>query len=262
MTGWIIGLVANTLFGEMLQTVWNDAIPSMLLLVGAGVRDRRRRRVRRHRRRRLGPRARPTAHVVIAVLRCVHRRFRFRRRLAHGSPRVTMSTVAMVVVAACGGTSGGDTDGALPPLLSVEQLGEGWVASDPGDVALLPGTVAPPCPFEGEIPDVEVAAADSIEFGDEERQLGINHTVVELDGDAESAQAVLATWESMDCSGSDADQRPVEGLPDGVFGVELDTIDSDFTQAVLVRVDGRRCRSSSSPARATSPSTSPANSPR
>lgn len=37
VTGWIIGLVANTLFGEMLQTVWNDAVPSMLLLVGAGV---------------------------------------------------------------------------------------------------------------------------------------------------------------------------------------------------------------------------------
>jgi hypothetical protein len=43
---------------------------------------------------------------------------------------------------------------------------------------------------------------------------------------------------AMDCSGADADQRPVDGLPDGVFGVELDTIDSDFTQAVLVRVDG------------------------
>jgi hypothetical protein len=37
VTGWIIGLVAETLFGEMLQTVWNDAVPSMLLLVGAGV---------------------------------------------------------------------------------------------------------------------------------------------------------------------------------------------------------------------------------
>jgi hypothetical protein len=37
VTGWIIGLVENTLFGEMLQTVWNDAVPSMLLLVGAGV---------------------------------------------------------------------------------------------------------------------------------------------------------------------------------------------------------------------------------
>ena len=36
VTGWIIDLVANTLFGEMLQTVWNDAVPSMLLLVGAG----------------------------------------------------------------------------------------------------------------------------------------------------------------------------------------------------------------------------------
>ncbi len=36
VTGWIIGLVANTLFGEMLQTVWDDAVPSMLLLVGAG----------------------------------------------------------------------------------------------------------------------------------------------------------------------------------------------------------------------------------
>jgi hypothetical protein len=37
VTGWIIGLVADTLFGEMLQTVWNDAVASMLLLVGAGV---------------------------------------------------------------------------------------------------------------------------------------------------------------------------------------------------------------------------------
>jgi hypothetical protein len=37
VTGWIIGLVSDTLFGEMLQTVWDDAVPSMLLLVGAGV---------------------------------------------------------------------------------------------------------------------------------------------------------------------------------------------------------------------------------
>ena len=37
VTGWIIGLVADTLFGEMLQTVWSDAVASMLLLVGAGV---------------------------------------------------------------------------------------------------------------------------------------------------------------------------------------------------------------------------------
>lgn len=36
VAGWIIGLVADTLFGEMLQTVWNDAVPTMLLLVGAG----------------------------------------------------------------------------------------------------------------------------------------------------------------------------------------------------------------------------------
>jgi hypothetical protein len=36
LTGWIIGLVADTLFGEMLRTVWNDAVASMLLLLGAG----------------------------------------------------------------------------------------------------------------------------------------------------------------------------------------------------------------------------------
>ena len=144
---------------------------------------------------------------------------------------------AILAFSACSGGSDGAND-QLPPLLSVGQLGDGWVASDPGDVALLPGTIAPPCPFEGEIPDVEVAAADSIEFGDESRGLGINHTVVELNGEAETAQAVLTTWVVMDCSGSDADQRPVEGLPDDVFGVELDTIESDFTQAVLVRVDG------------------------
>jgi hypothetical protein len=122
--------------------------------------------------------------------------------------------------------------------LTQAQLGAGWTASDPGDVALLPGSVAPPCPFEGEIPDIEVAAAESIEFGDESRQLGINHTVVELNGDTDDALAVLRTWKEMDCSGSDAEQRPVTGLPDGIFGVELDTVDSDFTQTVLVRVDG------------------------
>ncbi len=122
--------------------------------------------------------------------------------------------------------------------MSEQQLGAGWVASNPGDVALLPGTVAPPCPFDGDIPDVEVTAAGSVEFGDESRGLGINHTVVELNGDADAAQAVLDTWVTMDCAGSDADQRPVEGLPDDIFGVELDTVDSDFTQAVLIRVDG------------------------
>lgn len=37
IVGWIIGLISNTLFGEMLETVWSDAVPSMLLLVGAGV---------------------------------------------------------------------------------------------------------------------------------------------------------------------------------------------------------------------------------
>ena len=142
-----------------------------------------------------------------------------------------------LAVGACGGPAGDEGTATLPPLLSVEQLGDGWVASDPGDVALLAGTVAPPCPFDGEIPDVEVAAADSIEFGDEARRLGINHTVVELNGDADAANAVLDTWVRMDCSGSDADRRPVDGLPEDVFGVELDTIDSEFTQAVLVRVD-------------------------
>ena len=135
---------------------------------------------------------------------------------------------ALAAIGACSGTPD-DRGAVLAPLLNVDQLGNGWVASDPGDVALLPGTIAPPCPFEGEIPDVEIAAADSLEFGDESRGLGINHTVVELNGEADTASAVLDTWVRMDCSDSDADQRPVEGLPDDVFGVELDTIDSDFT---------------------------------
>jgi len=156
---------------------------------------------------------------------------RIPERVAHGS-----MVALLFVAAACGGTSD-QAEAELPPLLSEEQLGEGWVSSDPGDVALLPGSVAPPCPFEGAIPDVDVIAADSVEFGDEARQLGINHTVVGLN-DAATAQAVLGTWETMDCTDSDAIQRPVGDLPDGVFGVELDTIDSEFTQTVLVGVDG------------------------
>ena len=35
VAGWLIGLVADTLFGEMIDAVWSDAVPSMLL-VGAG----------------------------------------------------------------------------------------------------------------------------------------------------------------------------------------------------------------------------------
>jgi hypothetical protein len=37
VAGWIIGAVADTLFGEMIDAVWSDAVPSMLLLTGAGV---------------------------------------------------------------------------------------------------------------------------------------------------------------------------------------------------------------------------------
>jgi hypothetical protein len=149
-----------------------------------------------------------------------------------------VAVAAAVALAACGGDGEPSETEVLPPLLTEAQLGTGWTASDPGQVALLPGSVAPPCPFEGEIPDIEVAAAESVEFGDEARQLGINHTVVELNGDPGDALAVLETWKAMDCSDSDAEQRPVAGLPDGIFGVELDTVDSAFTQTVLVRVDG------------------------
>jgi hypothetical protein len=37
VAGWVIGRTTNTLFGEMIDTVWSDAVPSMLLLVGAGM---------------------------------------------------------------------------------------------------------------------------------------------------------------------------------------------------------------------------------
>ncbi len=37
VTGWLIGLSSNTLFGEMIQAVWSNAVVSMLFLVGAGV---------------------------------------------------------------------------------------------------------------------------------------------------------------------------------------------------------------------------------
>ncbi len=164
---------------------------------------------------------------------------RLPRRLASGcrTTAVAVAAAAAAALAACGGDDRSNAQ-ALPPLLTEAQLGTGWAASDPGEVALLPGSIAPPCPFDGEIPDIEVTAAESIEFGDEGRQLGINHTVVDLNGDTADALAVLETWERMDCSDSDAEQRPVAGLPDGVFGVELDTVDSDFTQTVLVRVEG------------------------
>jgi hypothetical protein len=171
------------------------------------------------------------------VIRSVSHQDCVAQRLAHRLLPLTIVATALTV-GACSGSANDQPDTAMAPLLSEAQLGSGWVASDPGEVALSPATVAPPCPFEGAIPDVEIVAADSIEFGDEQRQLGINHTVIELAGTSDSAQAVLDTWVSMDCSSSDADQRPITGLENDVFGVELDTIASDFTQAVLIRIDG------------------------
>lgn len=35
--GWVIGRFEDTLFGEMIDAVWSDAVPAMVLLVGAGV---------------------------------------------------------------------------------------------------------------------------------------------------------------------------------------------------------------------------------
>jgi len=158
---------------------------------------------------------------------------------------VSVATLSLLACSACAGRTGGD-DATLPPLLDIEALGDQWVASDPGPVALLPATVAPPCPFTGPIPAVELVAADSVEFGDLDRRLGINHTVVALDSEAARASEILATWTTMDCTGSDAVQRPVAELPDGVVGIELDTIESDssesdssddFTQAIIIRAD-------------------------
>lgn len=37
VAGWVIDLISNTLFGEMIDAVWSDSVPAMLLLVGAGV---------------------------------------------------------------------------------------------------------------------------------------------------------------------------------------------------------------------------------
>ena len=37
VAGWAIGRTTNTLFGEMIDTVWSDAVSSMVLLVGAGM---------------------------------------------------------------------------------------------------------------------------------------------------------------------------------------------------------------------------------
>jgi hypothetical protein len=35
--GWVIDSIDETLFGELMQTVWSDAVPAMLLLCGAGL---------------------------------------------------------------------------------------------------------------------------------------------------------------------------------------------------------------------------------
>jgi hypothetical protein len=37
VVGWIVGAVAETLFGELLDSIWSDAVPAMLLLCGAGL---------------------------------------------------------------------------------------------------------------------------------------------------------------------------------------------------------------------------------
>ncbi len=37
VAGWVIGRTTSTLFGEMIEAVWSDAVGAMLLLVGAGL---------------------------------------------------------------------------------------------------------------------------------------------------------------------------------------------------------------------------------
>jgi hypothetical protein len=37
VAGWVIDLIADTLFGEMLESIWSAAVPSMILLTVAGV---------------------------------------------------------------------------------------------------------------------------------------------------------------------------------------------------------------------------------
>lgn len=151
----------------------------------------------------------------------------------------SMLTIAagLIALAGCADQSAGD-DATLPALFGVDDFGAGWFAEDPGDVPLAPASVAPPCPFEMAIPDVEVTVADSMEFGNDQRRLGINHTVAELNGEADTAAAVLQTWATMDCSESDFDQASIDGLPAGMLGVELTARTGAFSQAVLIDVDG------------------------
>ena len=37
VVGWVISSIAETLFGELLDSIWSDAVPAMLLLCGAGL---------------------------------------------------------------------------------------------------------------------------------------------------------------------------------------------------------------------------------
>lgn len=149
--------------------------------------------------------------------------------------RVGALGLAIVALAGCGDAS--SIDVALPTLLTLDDLGgsnEGWRAEEPGPVPLLPGSVAPPCPFDLDVPDIEVTAADSVEFGNDERGLGVNHTVVALDGMIDPAAAVQQTWEAMNCSDSDFQQSPVDALASGIVRIQLSSRSGPFSQVILI----------------------------
>ena len=123
-------------------------------------------------------------------------------------------------------------------LLSVDQLGEGWVATDAPQPLAIKASLDPPCPVDVGAVDFVVDAIATVEIGNEAERVGFNHTVAELSGDPSAPAVVRDAWAVMDCDGADFEVTEFGGVPDGVVAVQFTARSGPLVQVALIRADG------------------------
>lgn len=159
-------------------------------------------------------------------------------------PTVAVVALASLAVVAAGCNSAERSESAAAEervtrrLLSVDQLGAGWVATDAPQPLAIKASLDPPCPVDVDGIDFAVDAIATVEIGNETERVGVNHTVAELSGDPSAPAVVRDAWTIMDCDGADFEVTDFSGVPDGVVAVQFTARSGPLVQVALVRADG------------------------
>ncbi len=162
------------------------------------------------------------------------------------------SSSAVVLLALAGAAcAGGDGEGKTAEaeqrvserLITADLLGAGWAAIDTPQPLATKASLDPPCPVELGAVDFVVDAIAAVEIGNVAERIGLNHTVAELSGDPSAPMIVRDAWAAMDCHGADFDVADfdvadVDGVADGVVGVQFTARSGPLVQVALVRATG------------------------